>query len=90
MSETEAIEAIAMLQIQPAGWDGAVNYCGWREVPSLYIVLDRDKAIIREVQEEMAKLANSKVVHLDAGHMAQLTRTSEVAQIIIDATTGVL
>lgn len=80
MSASEASRWTATLQIQPAGWDGVVRYCGWREVPSVYIVLDNDRAIVREVQEEMAELAGSRVVHLDAGHMAQLTRTSEVAR----------
>lgn len=39
----------------------------------------------------MANLAGSKVViHLDAGHMAQLTRTKEVARIIRDVAAELL
>jgi pimeloyl-ACP methyl ester carboxylesterase len=90
MPALEATRWTAVLQTQPAGWDGVIRHCGWREVPSLYIVLDSDRAIVREVQEEMARLVRSKVVHLDAGHMAHLTQTSEVARIISDVTAGLL
>lgn len=87
MTDSEATEWITKLQHQPARWDGVTTYCGWRDVPSLYIILDKDKGILPEVQEQMARLAASKIVRLDAGHMAQLTKTIEVAQIIIDVTT---
>ncbi|KAL2826949.1 alpha/beta-hydrolase [Aspergillus pseudoustus] len=87
MTDSEAAEWSSKMQRQPANWDGAITYCGWREVPSLYIILETDRAIPLEVQEEMAQLAGSRIVRLDAGHMAQLTRTSEVGQIIIEEIT---
>lgn len=59
MVESDAIEWMARIQCQPANWDGATIYCGWREVPSLYIILEQDKGIPPEVQEQMAKLAGS-------------------------------
>ncbi|KAJ5150351.1 uncharacterized protein N7482_010809 [Penicillium canariense] len=86
MVDSEAMKWIAKLQCQPANWDGTTNYCGWREVPSVYIILKKDKGIPPEVQEQMAILAGSKVVHLDAGHMAQLTKMTDVAQIILSVT----
>lgn len=85
MPDSEAMKWIARLQCQPANWDGVTTCCGWREVPSLYIILENDKAILPDVQEQMAKLAGSRVVRLDAGHMAQLTKTADVARIILSA-----
>lgn len=86
MTDSDATEWMAKLQCQPANWDGVTTYCGWREVPSLYIILEKDNAILPGVQEQMAKLAGSRITRLDAGHMAQLTKTNDVAQIIISAT----
>ncbi|KAL4905779.1 hypothetical protein BDW74DRAFT_177478 [Aspergillus multicolor] len=80
MSDTEAAAWISKIQHQPANWDGAVPYCGWREVPSLHIVLEKDVAIPPEVQEQMAQMAGSRVVRLDTGHLAQLSRTDEAQQ----------
>ncbi|KAJ5619120.1 hypothetical protein N7510_003104 [Penicillium lagena] len=87
MADLEATKWIDKLQCQPAKWDGVTTYCGWREVRSHYIILEKDKAILPEVQEQMAKLASSKIVRLEAGHMAQLTKTTEVAEIIMGITT---
>jgi pimeloyl-ACP methyl ester carboxylesterase len=44
-----------------------------------------DKLLPVAVQEMMAGLAQSKVVRIKAGHMAQLSATEEVAKIIEEA-----
>ena len=70
---------------QPSDWEGSVTFCGWREVPSVYIVCEQDRIIPRAIQEHLAGMAGSQIVSLDAGHMAQLSKTDEVARIIKEA-----
>lgn len=73
------------------GWDSTITYCGWREIPSVYIAPEEDKLIPIDIQELVAGMASSKMVRVKgAGHMLQLSRTTEVASIIEDAIVGVL
>jgi pimeloyl-ACP methyl ester carboxylesterase len=52
-------------------------------VPSVFIETMDDQVIPTAVQEAMAALAGSELVTLEgAGHMAQLSRTAEIADII--------
>lgn len=85
-SDTEAQEWIAQVQCQPSrGWDGTIDYCGWKDVPSVYIICEEDKMIAASFQEQMSSLAAcEETFRLEgAGHMAQLSRRSEVAEIVI-------
>jgi len=71
------------MEIQPArGWDGTVTYCGWREVPSVYILAERDALLPVQLQTHFAETAGSKIVKIDGGHMVQLSRTKELAGIV--------
>ena len=64
-------------------WDSVITYCGWRDVPSVYIILEDDLAMGIELQERCAERAGSTVVRLPtAGHMAHITRTEDIARII--------
>ncbi|KAH8674792.1 Alpha/beta hydrolase fold-1 [Tricladium varicosporioides] len=68
------------LQPQPAeGWDGEIKYCGWRHVPSVFLVCEEDQVLTREMQEGGAELAGSRVVRYKAGHMAQIVVPEVVA-----------
>ncbi|RBA15801.1 hypothetical protein FPRO05_12408 [Fusarium proliferatum] len=64
------------------GWATKLQYCGWREVPSVYIICDGDKILPAELQERFARLAGSEIVRIGAGHMVQLSQTEKVADIV--------
>ncbi len=71
------------MSFQPAhGWDKTITYCGWREVPSVYILAEQDNLIPPAIQTHCAELAGSEIIRLDGGHMLQLSRTKEVADIV--------
>lgn len=71
------------LQHQPfTGYSTKLQYCGWRDVPSVYIICEGDKLLPVSFQESGAKLAGSEIVRLDGGHMVQLTQTEKLADII--------
>ncbi|KAH8676143.1 Alpha/beta hydrolase fold-1 [Xylariales sp. PMI_506] len=66
-------------------WQSPLVYCGWRHIPSVYIVCELDRLLPTQLQEQMAGLVGSQVVKIKAGHMAQLSATEEVAKIIQEA-----
>ncbi|KAI1342848.1 hypothetical protein F5Y15DRAFT_412524 [Xylariaceae sp. FL0016] len=56
-----------LLQPQPAeGLVGVIKYAGWQNVPTTYVVADKDWVI----------------VHVDAGHMLMLAKPQEMVDII--------
>ena len=61
-----------------------MTYCGWRDVPSTYILCELDRLIPATVQEKLAGVASSKIVRIQSGHLAQLSCTEEVASIAFD------
>jgi pimeloyl-ACP methyl ester carboxylesterase len=87
LPEEEAEEWQSKLQVQPAleHWKVPVPYCGWKDVPSTYIVCELDRLLPVHVQEKMSALASSEVVRLQAGHMVQLSQPDAVAKIISEA-----
>ncbi|KAH8895277.1 alpha/beta-hydrolase [Thozetella sp. PMI_491] len=73
------------LSVQPVldHWKTKVTYCGWRDVPSTYIICEQDQLLPTQVQELMATTAGSTVIRLAAGHMAHLSATEKLAQILV-------
>lgn len=57
----------------------------WRSVPSWYVVADKDHMIPPDVQDMMSKRMGSKVTHLDASHVAMLSKPDDVAKVILEA-----
>ncbi|KAH8667035.1 Alpha/beta hydrolase fold-1 [Xylariales sp. PMI_506] len=86
----EAEKWQATMSVQPVlhHWKTKVTYCGWRDVPSTYIICEEDRLLPIPVQEMMATAAGSKVVRLAAGHMAHLSATETLGQIIVEETTS--
>ena len=83
LDEAEAEKWLPSLQCQPAtGWDGKVTYCGWREVPSTYLICEADKVLPVELQEHFAATAGAKVERCSAGHMCMLTAKDKVVEVI--------
>lgn len=71
------------LKSQPAyDWNGIVTYCGWRDVPSVYLVCERDQAIPQALQIQMAESARSKIENCDARHMVPLSMPGKVSAVI--------
>ncbi|KAK9415200.1 putative Alpha/beta hydrolase fold-1 [Seiridium unicorne] len=78
------------LEVHPTldNWKVAAPYCGWKDVPSIYILCELDRLLPVHVQQMMAELAGSEIVRLEAGHMAQLSRPDAVAEVVLKAATG--
>lgn len=74
---------LAVLQPQPSRcWDDTITYCGWRHVPSVYVVAKQDKLLPAALQTQMAQMTGSEIREIDAGHLLMLVRPNEVADII--------
>ncbi|KAJ5619236.1 hypothetical protein N7510_003220 [Penicillium lagena] len=81
--EQEKAKWLAELRPQPAsGWDGKVTYTGWKDVPSVYLICEGDKALPVPLQEQLAALANSKIQRCSAGHVPQLSQPEKVMEVI--------
>jgi pimeloyl-ACP methyl ester carboxylesterase len=74
---------MAKLQTHPSsGWDSTITYCGWREVPSVYLICKNDQVIPAQLQLQMAQLAGSEIKECEAGHMAILSAPERVVEVV--------
>ena len=74
---------VAALKPQPAaGWDSTVTFCGWRQVPSVYVVTENDKCIPPALQLQLAELAGSKVEKVFSGHVPMVSMPEKIAAIV--------
>jgi len=72
-----------LLEPQPAeGWDGTTTYCGWEDVPSIYLLCERDALLPEAVQLEMARMTGSELVRCGAGHIPMLSMPGTVAEVV--------
>ena len=72
-----------VLQSQPAEvWDGTGTYCGWRDIPSTYLVCEDDQLWPSAMQIQTAELAGSKIIQCGAGHMPMLSMPGKVVEVI--------
>lgn len=62
---------------------GTAEKCGWRDIPSTYIVCNNDNDLRTVKQRQMAQRA-SKVKVLDCGHYPFFTNTKELADILLE------
>lgn len=86
LPESEAAEWTSKLHGFPGdGWNGTVTYCGWRDVPSVYVLCTQDATIPPPLQEQLAASAGSKVEKLDAGHMPQVSQPDALTKLVKDA-----
>ncbi|MFI9385931.1 alpha/beta fold hydrolase [Kutzneria sp. NPDC052558] len=61
---------------------------GWRDIPSTYIVCERDQAVAPSLQEEMARRAD-EVRRLDSSHSPFLSMPAELAAMLADLASAV-
>ena len=85
----EADHWMAQLQPQPAeDWDREVTYCGWMDVPSVFLVCEADRLLPVELQMQLAGLAGSEVIRCSAGHMIQLSDPEKVVEVVREVSKG--
>lgn len=86
LDDSTAKTWINKLQSQPASdWDHTITYCGWRDVPSVYLVCEKDACIPPPVQLQLAEMAGSKVEKCGAGHMPMVSMPKKVVEVIMEA-----
>lgn len=77
---------LAQLQCQPAyGWDCEITHNGARDVPSTYLICDKDAAVPPDMQRQFADLAHSEVKHCHAGHMVIVSHPEVVVELVREA-----
>ena len=80
---------INKLQSQPASdWDDMITYCGWKDVPSIYLVCEGDACIPPPMQLQIAEMAGSRVVKCGAGHMVVVSMPEMVVDVVVEAVKG--
>ncbi|KFZ04267.1 hypothetical protein V501_09207, partial [Pseudogymnoascus sp. VKM F-4519 (FW-2642)] len=83
ISDQEAEKWMKRLKTQPAeDWNGVTQYCGWEDVPSTYLVCEKDELLPAEVQVQMAQMAESNIEKCEAGHMVMLSMPKRVVEVI--------
>ncbi len=75
---------LSNLSFQPAtGWDDErISYCGWRHVPSVYLVCEADALLPPAVQRQMAQVVGAEVETCSAGHMVVLSQGEKVVEVV--------
>ena len=61
----------------------------WKTKPSWYVVASEDKTINPDLEKRMAQRANAKTTILKTGHIAMLSKPTEVLAVILDAAKSV-
>ena len=87
-----AEEASKQLRHQPtaAFQDAQITYCGWRDIPSVYLCCEKDALLPPALQRQMAEMAGAKVESCDAGHMVMLSRPDVVVDLVRSVVEGVV
>ncbi|KAJ5702713.1 hypothetical protein N7488_010261 [Penicillium malachiteum] len=82
-TEEEMNKWLPGVSTQPAeGWDSVISYTGWEDVPSVYLICEKDGIVPVPVQEQLAALSKSRIERCSAGHMAQLSQPERVIEVI--------
>ncbi len=64
---------------------GTLTKAAWRSRPAFYLVGDRDHAIPRAEQEQMAARMDATIGHVDSSHVPMLSQPQAVASFILKA-----
>ncbi len=59
-----------------------VDYCAWKDIPSVYLLCTRDQVIPIEVQRQIAAMAGAETESCDAGHMVTLSQPERVVGFV--------
>ena len=66
-------------------FDEKVTNAAWKSKPSWYIVAEKDRMILPDLERAMAKKINAKTTALPTSHVAMQSRPKEVAAVILAA-----
>ncbi|KUI59774.1 (S)-hydroxynitrile lyase [Cytospora mali] len=83
--DKEAQAEVDRLTFQPGfGWDGKVEYAGWTEIPSAYLICEKDACLPPPLQRQIAEAAKtSPIESCDGGHCAPITQPQAVLDFIV-------
>ena len=72
------------LSYQPAsGWaDTKITYCGWRHIPSIYLVCENDALLPPPFQRQCVELIGAETLSCTASHMVVLSQPEKVVEIV--------
>ncbi|KAL8787998.1 MAG: hypothetical protein Q9213_001890 [Squamulea squamosa] len=74
---------VSKLRCQPSsGWDDVVDYVGWKNVPSVYVLCEQDAVLKPEMQLQMAQMAGSVVEKCNAGHCCMIGQPEKVVEVV--------
>ena len=91
LSPEEASKWVKRLSCQPSsGWDDVVDYGGWKNVPSVYLVCEGDAILNQEMQLLMAQRAASEVERCSAGHCCMIGQPERCLEVVRKASGEVL
>ncbi|KAL8753699.1 MAG: hypothetical protein Q9199_004867 [Rusavskia elegans] len=83
LPSTSASSWVAKLQCQPSsGWDDVVDYVGWKNVPSAYLICEQDAVLHPEMQKQMAERAGSEIEKCNAGHYRMIGRPEWMVEAV--------
>ena len=91
LSPEDAAKWVKKLLCQPSrGWDDVVDYVGWKNVPSVYLVSEGDALLNKEMQLQFAQRAGSEVERCSAGHCLMIGQPEKCLEVVRKAAGEVL
>jgi pimeloyl-ACP methyl ester carboxylesterase len=60
----------------------------WRDLPSWYVVAVNDEAIPPDAERQFAKRMGATTIEVESGHLAMVTHSAKVIELIEQAATG--
>jgi len=83
LDEKTTQQWMSILESQPAGgYGGTTDYSGWKEVPSVYLICEKDQLLPEGLQVQFAEVAGSRIERCEAGHMVMLSMPEKVIELI--------
>jgi hypothetical protein len=74
---------VKKLRPQPAAdWDAEIAYCGFKDVPSVYLVCEGDRLLPIDLQLNFASTAGSEIIRCEAGHMIHVSMPEKVVEVV--------
>lgn len=83
--DPEEARVMAAVQMPWKVSNTRISNPAWRSRPSWYQISERDLMINPELQHFMAKRIGAKTISLDASHASAVSRSREIADLIMDA-----
>lgn len=59
-----------------------MDYVGWKNVLSAYLICEQDAALPPEMQKQMAERAGSEIEKCNAGHCCMIGQRERVVEVV--------